>query len=74
VVQDRMQSTLNGLFLPITTRYAPATSHTLHLALCIRRKQGTGAVSLFADTASGYVMNLVVEDVGPAVSATGTLD
>jgi hypothetical protein len=74
VVQDRMQSLLNGLFLPITTRYAPATSHTLNLALCVRRKSGTGNVSLFADVASGYVMTLVVEDIGPAVSATGTLN
>jgi hypothetical protein len=74
VVQDRMQSLLNGLFLPITTRYAPVTSHTLNLALCVRRKSGTGAVSLFADVASGYVMTLVVEDIGPAVSSTGTLN
>lgn len=73
VVQDRMQSTGNGLFLPIMTRYTPATSHTLTLALCVRRKSGGGSVSLFA-TAPQYVMNLVVEDTGPAVAATGSLD
>lgn len=72
-VQDRMQSTTNGMFKGIATRYTAASSLTMRLALCVRRKSGTGDVSLFADGTS-YVIQLLVQDIGQSVAASGTLN
>lgn len=54
---------------PIQTVYTPATDHNLSIALCIARVQGTGNVNAFGD--AGRLIQLVVEDIGLAVTSTG---
>ncbi|ANZ35262.1 hypothetical protein BBK82_03405 [Lentzea guizhouensis] len=54
---------------PFETVYEPATSHNLRLLLTISRGAGTGTVEAYADATAST--ELVVEDVGLAVTNTG---
>ena len=58
-------------FVHIDGLYVPASSHTFRVALCVSRVVGSGNISVSAGAT--FPAQLVIEDLGPSVSTSGTV-
>lgn len=69
ITQDIVPNTAHPPAPSISSRYDPTSSGTLSVLLTVGRQTGTGNVDILSG--SGLEIELVVEDVGLAVSDTG---
>lgn len=51
--------------------YVPGSSHTFRVALCVSRVVGSGNITV--EAGATYPAQLVIEDLGPSISTSGTV-